>query len=138
MAHLTYEEAKKFVVKGLWILAIVTLAEVAISLLSKGHLISGLEKFTVIHYIAGAVIAIFSLYKAYFIVYNFMHLGSEVRGLRWSVLLPCILLIWAIIAFLDEGNAWGKRRQQIKEKNELRAEPTGFIQTDDSLYRELI
>jgi len=32
--------------------------------------------------------------------------------------LPATLLIWAIIAFMSEGNYWGVRRAQIKEFNE--------------------
>jgi len=46
-----------------------------------------------------------SLYKAYKIVYEFMHLGHEVPGMLKSVLLPALLLVWAIIAFFWEGTA---------------------------------
>lgn len=59
----------------------------------------------------------FSLYKAYFIIYEFMHMRYEVKGLAMTVLLPTVLLIWAIIAFFQEGNSWKSRRQQIQEKN---------------------
>ena len=41
MAHLTYEESKKRVVYGLLLLGAVTLVEVFISLLGKGHIIPG-------------------------------------------------------------------------------------------------
>ena len=44
--HLSYEEGKKVVVKGLIILAIVTIAEVIVALLGKGYLIKGFH-FTV-------------------------------------------------------------------------------------------
>ena len=56
-----------------------------------------------------------------------MHMAYEVRGLVMSVLLPTSLLIWAIIAFFQEGNSWGERRDQIQEKNEepARASPGG-------------
>ena len=46
MAHHSYEKAKKLVFKGMWLLAIVTLLEVFISLLQKGHVISGLPRCT--------------------------------------------------------------------------------------------
>lgn len=118
-AHQTYEEGKKLVFYGLKLLAAITIIEVFVALWAKGH-IPGLPGFydTAIGgpvYMAAMVGA--SLYKAYFIVYNFMHMGFEMRGLALSVLLPMLLLVWAIIAFFQEGNSWGKSRQQIKEKN---------------------
>ena len=138
MAHQSYEEAKKFVIKGLWLLAIVTLIEVGISLLGKGHLIEGADKWTWLVITAALIIGALSLYKAYFIVYFFMHLGHEVKGMRWSVLLPCLLLVWAIIAFMQEGSAWGERRQQIKDKDAEPISPTVDIQNDEETYRGLI
>jgi len=35
-----------------------------------------------------------------------------------TVLLPCLLLVWAIIAFFYEGSAWLENREVIKQKNE--------------------
>ena len=102
-AHLTYEQSKKVVFKGLILLGIVTLLEVFIALLGKGYIIDGFHMAKWIMY--GSMISL-SLYKAYFIVYEFMHLKYEVPGMRKSVLLPLILLVWGIIAFLQEGNAW--------------------------------
>ena len=113
----TYEEAKKMVFKGLIILAVVTLIEVFVSLFGKGHL--GIEPNVWLAYLAALIIVVLSIYKAYFIIFEFMHLGYEVRGMAMSVLLPTTLLIWAIIAFLQEGNSWGERRDQIQNRNEL-------------------
>ncbi len=117
--HKTYEQSKKDVIKGLILLGIVTLVEVFISLLGKGHIIAGAEKYSVVIYSAGILIIVLSLYKAYFIVYEFMHMAYEVKGLAMSVLLPTLLLIWAIIAFFQEGNSWKERRQQIDEFNQI-------------------
>jgi hypothetical protein len=131
MGHHSYEEAKKLVWKGCGVLAVVTLVEVFVSLLQKGHVISGLEDVPAIYIGAAVVIAILSIYKAYYIIYNFMHMAHEVPGLRVSVLLPTALLIWAIIAFFQEGHSWGKSRQLIKEKNEISSEdaikPQGML-----------
>jgi len=120
--HLTYEESKKRVVYGLYLLAVVTLVEVFISLLAKGHLIKGLEDYKVVLYIGGLVIAILSAYKAYFIVYEFMHMRYEVKGLALTVLLPMMLLIWALVAFFQEGDSWKNRREFVKKKNEAPAQ----------------
>jgi len=57
---------------------------------------------------------VLSLYKAYFIVYEFMHLRYEVKGMALSILLPAMLLIWGLIAFLWEGNTWGDRREEVQ------------------------
>lgn len=118
MGHLTYEESIKKVYQGLRLLAIVTLSEVFISLLAKGHIIPGLEKYSFLLYTAGLAMIVLSIYKAYFIIYEFMHMKYEVKGMARSVLLPTVLLVWAIIAFFQEGTAWKARRAQVQEKNQ--------------------
>lgn len=104
---LDYEQEKKGVYKGLYLLAAVTLFEVFVALLGKGFIIDG---FHIHHAIVAVVIIALSLYKAYFIIYEFMHLGHEVKGLALSILLPLILLIWFIIAMLYEGTSWQNNR----------------------------
>ncbi len=121
--HLTYEESKKRVRYGLILLAAVTLIEVFISLLGKGHIIPGAEDYAWVLYPVGLALIVLSLYKAYFIVYEFMHMKYEVKGLAVSVLLPTVLLIWALIAFFQEGNSWKNRRQLIEERNNEQVEP---------------
>ena len=67
MEHLSYEDSKKAVYKGLLLLAVVTLIEVFFSLLGKGHIISGAENYRIIIYGAALLILVLSVYKAYFI-----------------------------------------------------------------------
>lgn len=122
MSHLSYEDQKALVVRGLIILGIITIVEVLFALLAKGHLVPGVNfahTSTAGHAIYMLLMVAASLYKAYFIIFYFMHMAYEVRGLVWSVLLPTGLLVWAIIAFFQEGNSWGERRELIREKNEL-------------------
>lgn len=116
-AHQTYEEQKKFVLRGLGLLGLITIVEVFVALLAKGHL--GMAKWEgALHYAYMLAMVSASIYKAYFIVFFFMHMAHEVRGLAMTVLLPTLLLVWAIIAFFQEGSSWGARREQIKQKNE--------------------
>lgn len=115
MGHLEYAEAKKVVMKGLLILAVVTIAEVFIALFGNGHIIHGFYISKIIFY---PIMIVLSLYKAYFIVYEFMHMRYEVKGLAMSVLMPTLLLVWAIIAFFQEGTSWGNRRELIKQKDQ--------------------
>jgi cytochrome c oxidase subunit IV len=129
---LSYEEGKKKVFKGLWLLAVVTLIEVIISLFGKGHIVEGVDKMGFVIATAAIIIIALSIYKAYFIIYEFMHMRYEVKGLAMSVLLPTLLLVWALIAFFQEGTSWGDRRELIKEKNaepavEQPAQETGMI-----------
>ena len=113
---LSKEEGKKVLIKGLIILAIVTLLEVGLALLGKVYLIHGFTLPKSVMYL-GMIIG--SLYKAYFIVFEFMHMKYEVKGLSMSVLLPTLLLVWAIIAFLAEGNYWNNSRLNIVKKNNI-------------------
>lgn len=135
-AHQSYEDQKKLVFYGLKLLGIITIAEVFFALFAKGHIFPNITfgkdgGFGQAIYMLAMISA--SLYKAYFIVFFFMHMAHEVRGLVLSVLLPTILLIWAIIAFFQEGNQWGKSRERIREKNEEVVQPvpagktTGYI-----------
>ena len=84
-------------------LGVITLIEVFIALIGKGYVIHGFHLPVWLMYI---LMIGFSLYKAYFIVYEFMHMRYEVPGLVRSVLLPTMLLIWAMIAFFSEGTTW--------------------------------
>jgi len=131
MGHLSYEDAIKGVYKGLFLLAAVTLVEVFFSLAGKGYIgfLGFLEHASWAVYVVGFALIALSLYKAYFIVYEFMHMGSEVRGLRLTVLLPTVLLVWAVIAFFYEGSAWKNNRDVIKERNEVQVinRPTGNL-----------
>lgn len=118
MAGLSYEEGKKQAYRGFVLLGIITIVEVIVALVGNGHVIEG---FSMPKYIMYPAMIAMSLYKAYFIVNEFMHMKYEVKGLAISVLLPTLLLVWAIIAFLHEGNSWGERRELIKDKNAIDA-----------------
>ena len=121
--HLTYEEAKKFAYYGLRLLAVVTVIEVIISLFGKGYL-GWKEAYYLdwVHYICGGVIIVLSMYKAYFIVFNFMHLGTETKTLIRTVLLPMTLLFFAIIAFIWEGAYWNNARSYVLQQDQLPSE----------------
>ncbi len=122
MEGINYDQAKKDVYKGMLLLGAVTLIEVIVSLFGKGHLGFDPSGMTIIIGIVGFLLIALSLYKAYFIIYEFMHMGHEVKGLRMTVLLPMLLLVWAIIAFFNEGSAWKNRREKVIERNEMNAD----------------
>ncbi len=122
--HQTYEEAKALVFRGLMLLGAITIVEVVVALLAKGHLIHGVNfSHGFGHYVYMLLMIGFSIYKAYFIIFFFMHMAYEVRGLVMSVLLPVLLLVWAIIAFFSEGSYWGRSRENIRQRNEETVKP---------------
>ncbi len=111
MSHLSYEESKKRVFFGLKLLAVITLIEVVVSLFGKGFLGDGSPKTGVVKGIVIILLIAFSLYKARFIIFEFMHLGYEVKSLSWAILFPIGLLVWAMYPFFQDGNAWKNRRK---------------------------
>lgn len=121
--HLSYDEGKKVVFKGLRLLGVITLIEVFIALIGNGHIIDGFHMPKIIMY--PAMISL-SLYKAYFIIFEFMHMRYEVKGLAMAVLLPTLFLVWAMIAFFSEGNKWFNYRNYVRTKD--KTEATNSIQ----------
>ena len=129
--HLSYEESTKAVWKGLGLLAAVTLIEVVLSLLKAQDWAKDLGWLFAL--LAVLIIGL-SIYKAYFIIYEFMHMAYEVKGLAMSVLLPTFLLLWGVIAFFWEGSAWKENREVIQERNRIDAvsdSPVGVVITDE-------
>ena len=115
MAH-DYQGAKKIALKTIIILAVVTVVEVLVALTGKGYIIHGYHAPKVV---MNTLMIGMSLYKAYLIVFEFMHMKYEARGLMLSVLLPVGLLIWAIISFLYEGQAWKGNRDTVKQREKM-------------------
>ncbi len=135
MGH-SYEDSKKKVLKIIIILGIITIGEVIFALYGKGHLIEGAS---LPGYVVALVMIIMSIVKAYLIVYEFMHLKYEVPGLVKSILLPTLLLVWAIIAFFWEGSDWKKRRDLISDRNSQTinedAKQEGYLKLERETYK---
>ena len=114
VAGLSIEEQRKLDInvglKGFVILLIVTFGEVGIALVGNGHVIEGMSWPKLIMV---PLMILLSLYKAYYIVSIFMHLGAEVRSMAMSVVLPMLLLVWAVIAFLWEGESARDNRNYV-------------------------
>jgi cytochrome c oxidase subunit IV len=52
------------------------------------------------------IITILSLAKAFYITSYFMHLGDEIRNFIMTIVVPLLLFIWFIAAFLIDGESW--------------------------------
>lgn len=113
---LSYTESKKIANKTIILLGAITIFEVFVALLGKGYIIDG---FHLPGILVGGLMIVMSIVKAYFIVYEFMHMKYEVPGLLKTVLFPTLLLVWAVVAFFWEGSDWKARRSLIKEKDKV-------------------
>jgi len=88
-----------------WILLIVTLVEIA---LATVHYIFGVPPVL----LRNVIFLSLTLVKAFYIVAEFMHLRHEVKNLILSVMIPLLLFIWFITAFLTDGNSWRVDRER--------------------------
>ena len=76
-----------------WILLIVTAVEVILGIIKPPVLT---ENYVIGVSLLNMTFIILTIVKAYYIVYAFMHLGSERKNLKMSILLP----VWILIPYL--------------------------------------
>jgi cytochrome c oxidase subunit IV len=98
-----------------WLLLGITIIELAMGLSMYLFSMPGW-----MHLFLKGVIVILSLAKAFYIVGIFMHLGDEIRNMIMTIVVPLLLFVWFIGAFLWDGNAFRTRRntydQYYKER----------------------
>jgi cytochrome c oxidase subunit IV len=105
--HPEHTGGTKRIWKIFWVLSALTIIELGLGYFlyaQHGHL-----SYTVV-ISTKIVIGILTLMKAYYIVSVFMHLGDEVRNLIMTIVVPLVLFVWFIIAFLADGNSWKNLR----------------------------
>ena len=82
-------------------LTIITIIEVAIGLYSHfSHAIGPLRT------VYNVIFILLTVLKASLIVSVFMHLGDELKNMIMTIIIPLVLFIWFIIAFLADGAFW--------------------------------
>jgi len=105
--HHEPSDSTKRIWKTFWILLIITVIELTLGLLTYTTDFANWVHMTM----KGAII-ILSLAKAFYIVSIFMHLGDEIRNMIMTVVVPLLLFIWFISAFLWDGNAFRHARNR--------------------------
>lgn len=92
--------------KTFWILLGITVVE-----LGLGFLMYAFPDFPawLVLFLKGTII-ILSLAKAFYIVSIFMHLGDEIKNLIMTIVVPLMLFVWFIGAFLWDGNYYRTQR----------------------------
>jgi cytochrome c oxidase subunit IV len=123
--------------KTFWILLIITIVELGIGLgiytIHKGD-----NPNEMLVLIFKGVVCILTLAKAFYIVSVFMHLGDEIRNMIMTIVVPLLLFVWFIIAFLWDGDAWKNLKNTdagSRIYNEKTHEKTSIPSTDNG-YKE--
>ena len=93
--------------KIFWVLSVLTALELALGyfMYAKDTALSPVAILT-----TKCIIGALTLLKAYYIVSVFMHLGDEIRNMIMTIVVPLMLFIWFIVAFLWDGNSWKNLR----------------------------
>lgn len=95
-----------------WILLVVTIVEISLAFLYY---------FTSFppRMLLNIIFICLTVVKAFYIIGEFMHLRHEVSTLIKVFLIPLLLLLWAITAFLWDGSSWKHMRE--RERSDIQA-----------------
>ena len=123
--HIDDTEFKRRVKRTTILLSVITIIE-----LGLGLLLYATELSSFIILLIKGIIVILTLAKAFYIVSVFMHLGDEIRNMIMTIVVPLMLFIWFIAAFLWDGNSYRTMRntydpykkEQTMDKNERKAD----------------
>lgn len=98
----------KSLMRVFWILLAITILEIALAFL---HYFTAFPPRALLN----AMFIGLTVVKAFYIIGEFMHLRHEVRNLILIFLIPLILLVWAIVAFLWDGSSWQQMRDHERK-----------------------
>jgi len=122
--HHSDAEFKKRVRKTTILLSVITVIELGIGL-SIYTIHKGPDPSRLLVLMFKGMVCILTLAKAYYIVSVFMHLGDEIRNMIMSIIVPLLLFIWFIAAFLWDGNSYKNLRNKYdKHFEETTSEKT--------------
>src|SRR6476661_7955468 len=130
LAEITYHhepaESTKRIWRTFWILLVLTIVELALGF--SMYLFHGMLDW--LHLFLKGVICILTLAKAFYIVSIFMHLGDEIRNMIMTVVMPLMLFIWFISAFLWDGNSYRTMRNRYDKYKMEKTMPRPVKQGD--------
>ena len=109
--HIDDNTFKKRVRNTTILLSVITVIELAIGL-GIYNIHKGENPSELLILMFKGVVCILTLAKANYIVSVFMHLGDEIRNMIMTVVVPLMLFIWFIAAFLWDGNSYRTNRNR--------------------------
>lgn len=121
--HPEHVESTKPIWRTFWILSALTIIELTIGLVIY-NIHKGENPNAALVLAFKGMVCILTLAKAYYIVAVFMHLGSEVRNLIMTIVVPLCLFVWFIAAFLWDGNSWKNLRNRYNGEKAVKTEQT--------------
>jgi cytochrome c oxidase subunit IV len=87
--------------KVFWILLFITAFEVALGIIKPSFLVDTVFLGTKL---LNHVFIVLTVIKAAYIILQFMHLGHEKKSLKWTILLPALVLVpYLLFIILSEG-----------------------------------
>ncbi|GAA3915124.1 hypothetical protein GO495_18715 [Chitinophaga oryziterrae] len=101
-----HDASTKSIWRTFWILLAITIFEVGLAF-------SFLEWHWMPRLFLNSIFVGLTILKAFFIVAEFMHLRNEIRNLIMTILIPLMLFVWFIIAFLADGDSWKNMRKDL-------------------------
>lgn len=119
------EEFNRRIRKTTILLSVITIIELIIGL-TIYNIHKGEHPNTMLVLMFKGVVCILTLAKAFYIVSIFMHLGDEIRNMIMTIVVPLMLFIWFISAFLWDGNAYrtNRNRYDVYKKEQTLERPT--------------
>lgn len=102
---------KKKVKNTTILLSVITIIELAIGLIIY-NIHKGDSPNELLVMMFKGMVVILTLAKAYYIVAVFMHLGDEIRNMIMTIVVPLLLFIWFIAAFIYDGNSYKNLRNK--------------------------
>jgi cytochrome c oxidase subunit 4 len=123
--HHSDEEFKRRVRKTTILLSVFTIIELAIGLIIY-TMHKGEHPSALLVLLFKGMVCILTLAKAFYIVSVFMHLGDEIRNMIMTIVVPLMLFIWFIGAFLWDGNSYRtmRNRYDVYKKEKTLERPT--------------
>jgi len=108
----------KTIWRTFWVLLIITCIELIIGMFIAPHFHPYKHWFNVLY-------MILTLTKAFYIVAEFMHLRHEIKNLIMTIVVPLMLFVWFVLAFLWDGDAYRDARNRYdpykKEQSHVKA-----------------
>lgn len=109
--HVDEREFKARVRKTTILLSVITIIELVIGLIIY-NIHKGENPSELLTMMFKGAVCILTLAKAYYIVSVFMHLGDEIRNMIMTIVVPLMLFVWFIGAFLWDGNSYRTMRNR--------------------------
>jgi cytochrome c oxidase subunit IV len=124
---------KKKVRKTTILLSVITIIELAIGL-AIYNIHKGESPNELLILMFKGMVCILTLAKAYYIVSIFMHLGDEIRNMIMTIVVPLLLFIWFIAAFIWDGNSYKNLRNKYDPYFKQRTMPAKHHSADDKTH----